>query len=99
MRLVFSNLLRSEEFEAIEAVCGSTFQKQVQARNFLLLGRHDNLAAQLEGNAMLRTEFNHSSNSLHRKASFLRSGLVIKSAVQDPTVVPSLVLRWARLLF
>jgi hypothetical protein len=63
----------------------------MEAGNFILFRCHDNLAAELIWDAMLRAERHHPPNTLNGQAGLRRTWLVVQPAMQDSTVVSGLV--------
>jgi hypothetical protein len=71
----------------------------METGNLLLVGCHDNLAAQIIWNVILGAKKNHPSDSFHRQTGFGRARLIVESTMQHATVVPSLVPARTLLLF
>ncbi len=63
----------------------------LEARNFFLIGSDDQLAAFLEGNAVVAAEALHRSSAGDAVARLQRAGAVIEAGVNDAAVVAGLV--------
>ena len=63
----------------------------LEARNFFLTGRDDQLAAFLEGNAVVAAEALHRGSAGDAVARLQRAGAVIKPGMNDAAVVAGLV--------
>ena len=91
MRLKLANLFATEELKTGQSVGSAALKQGMEAGDLLFFSCHDNLAAEFIGNAVLRAEVNHPSNSLHRQARLCGTWLVVQAAVQNPTVVSGLM--------
>ena len=63
----------------------------LEARNFFRTGSYDQLAAFLEGNAVVAAETLHRGGAGNAVAGFQRSGAVIEPGVNNAAVVAGLV--------
>jgi hypothetical protein len=59
--------------------------------NFLLFGRHDDLAALFKWDAVLRAELNHPADPPYRQAGLRGARFVVKARMQYSAVVSGLM--------
>ena len=91
MRLDFSQLLRSDQAQAGEAVGFSALAQFLQPRQFVSVGSDDDFAAHFVGNSVLAAELDHGRRSGHAKPGLHGSRLVVDAGVNDAAVVAALV--------
>jgi hypothetical protein len=91
VRLVVRDLPRRHATQAAKAVGAAAALELVETRHLGLLGRHDELAAQLEGEVALAAEVHQPAAPLDAQSSLARPRPVVEPGVEDATVVPGLV--------
>ena len=99
VRLDLADLLWSDPFHAFDAVGDAGVVDLLQARQFVLVGGHDEFAAYIVLNAMLLGEGDEFAASGNTILGLEAAGLVVDAAVDDPAVVAGLVIGERFLLF
>ena len=88
-----------EEADAGEAVGGGAGGELVEALFLLGGGGHDELAADLVGDAVLAAEVDHLADAGDGEAGLEGAGLVVEAGMEDAAVVGALVAAGAGFLF
>ena len=86
VRLDFAHLFRFQKLQSLQSILPAALVQGIQ------------LAANLVGNVVFSAESNHFLNAGHCQTRLGRTGLVVKSAMQNPAVVAALMLSRLRFL-
>jgi xanthine dehydrogenase YagT iron-sulfur-binding subunit len=98
VRFMLAELLRTDSANAIEPIGAAAPFELVESQDFARVDRHDDLAATLEGNAVLGAELLEETAPASAHHGLLRTGFVIEACVNDAAVVSGLVRCESRLL-